>query len=106
VKEEGTGDDNKVPQVTESVSVSEDGTINITLNNLSLESDKEVEINFDDLKVSSVEASVVTGSMNAHNTFDDAEAVTTKKLENVTVTDKGIKVVLPACSVTGIRVKG
>ena len=106
VEEEGTGDDNKVPQVTESVSVSEDGTVNITLNNLSLESDKEVEINFDDLKVSSVEASVVTGSMNAHNTFDDAEAVTTKKLENVTVTDKGIKVVLPACSVTGIRVKG
>ena len=106
VEEEGTGDDNKVPQVTESVSVSEDGTVNITLNNLSLKSDKEVEINFDDLKVSSVEASVVTGSMNAHNTFDDAEAVTTKKLENVTITDKGIKVVLPACSVTGIRVKG
>ena len=106
VEEEGTGDDNKVPQVTESVSVSEDGTVNITLNNLSLESDKEVEINFDDLKVFSVEASVVTGSMNAHNTFDDAEAVTTKKLENVTITDKGIKVVLPACSVTGIRVEG
>ena len=105
VEQEGTGDDNKVPQVTESVSVSEDGTVNITLNNLSLESDKEVEIDFDDLKVSSVEAYVVTGAMDAHNTFDDAEVVTTKKLENVTITDKGVKVVLPACSVTGLRIK-
>ena len=105
VEQEGTGDDNRVPQVTESVSVSEDGTVNITLNNLSLESDKEVEIDFDDLKVSAVEAYVVTGAMDAHNTFDDAEVVTTKKLENVTITDKGVKVVLPACSVTGLRIK-
>ena len=43
--------------------------------------------------------------MDAHNTFDDAEVVTTKKLENVTITDKGVKVVLPACSVTGLRIK-
>ena len=78
----------------------------VRLNNLSLESDAEVEICFDDLKVSSVIADVVTGAMNAHNTFDEAEVVTTKKLENVTITDKGIRVVLPACSVTGLRVKG
>ena len=94
-----------VPDVTESVSKSKDGTINITLNNLSLDCEKEVLITFDALKASDVEASVVTGAMNAHNTFDKPEVVTTEKLESVKIAEDGIRVVLPARSVTLIRVK-
>ncbi len=97
--------DYQVPEVTESVSESPDGIINVTLNNLSLESGKEVMIRFDDLKVSSVEATVVTGDMNAHNTFDKPEVVTTEKLDDVTITGEGIRVVLPAASVTLLRIK-
>ena len=104
VGETGLGE-NMVPDVTESVSKSKDGTINVTLNNLSLDAEKEVLIAFDALKASDVEASVVTGAMNAHNTFDKPEVVTTEKLESVKIAEDGIRVVLPARSVTLIRVK-
>ncbi|MCR5520739.1 MAG: alpha-N-arabinofuranosidase, partial [Lachnospiraceae bacterium] len=104
VGETGLGE-NRVPDVTESVSKSKDGTINVTLNNLSLDCEKEVLITFDALKASDVEASVVTGAMNAHNTFDKPEVVTTEKLESVKIAEDGIRVVLPARSVTLLRVK-
>ena len=104
VAETGLGE-NMVPEVTESVSKSKDGTINVTLNNLSLEGEREVLIAFDDLKASSVEAKVVTGAMNAHNTFDKPEIVTTEKLDGVKITDEGIVVKLPARSVTLLRVR-
>ena len=98
-------DEYKVPEVTESVSESADGTINITLNNLSLDDGKEVLITFDAFKASSVEASVVTGEMNAHNTFDKPEVVTTGKLDSVRITEEGIVVKLPAKSVSLLRVR-
>ncbi len=93
-----------VPEVTESVSA-KDGMVNITLNNLSADDAKTVEISFDELKVSSIEASVVTGAMNAHNTFENADVVKTEELKNVEITETGIKVTLPACSVVLLRVK-
>ncbi len=43
--------------------------------------------------------------MNAHNTFDKPEVVTTEKLESVKIAEDGIRVVLPARSVTLLRVK-
>jgi alpha-N-arabinofuranosidase len=104
VGETGLGE-NMVPDVTESVSKSKDGTINVTLNNLSLDAEKEVLIAFDALKASDVEASVVTGAMNAHNTFDKPDVVTTAKLDSVRITEEGIVAKLPARSVTLLRIK-
>ena len=92
-----------VPTVTESVSKSEDGKINITLNNLSLDENKEVEICFDVFETKSVEALVVTGAMNAHNTFDDTDAVKTEKLDSVRINGSSVNVVLPARSVVLLR---
>ena len=98
-------DEYKVPEVTESVSMSKDGTVNITLNNLTLDSDKEIDISFDELKAKDIEAFIVTGAMDAHNTFDDAEVVTTKEFKGLEADGKNIKVNLPARSVVLIRVK-
>ena len=92
-----------VPTVTESVSKSDDGMINITLNNLSLDENKEVEICFDEFETKSVEALVVTGAMNAHNTFDDTDAVKTEKLDSVRINGSSVNVVLPARSVVLLR---
>ena len=64
-----------VPDVQESVSVSADGTVNITINNLSMDEEKELFISFMELKPENVEASIVTGEMMAHNTFDHPNAV-------------------------------
>ena len=104
VEETGIGEA-KVTEVTESVSEGEDGIVNITLNNLSLTEEKEVEIGFDKLSPEVVEASVVTGQMNDHNTFENSEVVVTKKLDNIETTTNGLKVVLPARSVVLVRVR-
>ena len=85
--------------------MSKDGTVNITLNNLTLDSDKEIDISFDELKAKDIEAFIVTGAMDAHNTFDDAEVVTTKEFKGLEADGKNIKVNLPARSVVLIRVK-
>ena len=94
-----------MPEVTESVSMSKDGTVNITLNNLTLDSDKEIDINFDELNAKDIEAFIVTGAMDAHNTFDNAEIVTTKEFRGFEADGRNIRVNLPARSVVLIRAK-
>ncbi|MCR4923152.1 MAG: alpha-N-arabinofuranosidase, partial [Lachnospiraceae bacterium] len=98
---------NELPKVFESVSESEDGSINITLTNNSLESAEELEILLvkDGASYNVCEASVVSGAMDDHNTFEAADKV---KEEKFTAYNKGadsIKVTLPKCSVVSLKLK-
>lgn len=96
----------KVPSVTESVS-RKDGVITITLNNLSAEVEEEVEVVFDEEREYEVmEAFMVTNNdMHAHNTFDAPEAVKEEVFAGYRMEKNVMKVKLPACCVTEIRVK-
>lgn len=94
-----------VPDVQESASVSTDGTVNITINNLSAEEEKELFISFMELKPANVEATVVTGKMETHNTFENPNAVKEESFNAFEITQDGIKAVLPPCSVVLLRVK-
>ena len=102
----GAGE-NELPKVFESVSEDENGVINITLTNNSLEASEELDIQFtaDGAAYSVCEASYLTGAMNAHNTFDTPEVVKELEFKGYTKTDKGLKVTLPACSVVSLRLK-
>ena len=102
VEEIGT-EESKVPEVTESVSV-KDGIVNITLNNLSVKDAKEVCINLDSA-CEVVQAEVVTGNMCDHNTFENADVISSKDFTDYKVEGKTITAKLPACSVVLIRVK-
>ena len=105
VEEIGVGEW-KVPEVTESVS-KKDGVITITLNNLSTDAAKEVDVVFDeDRAYEVVEANVVTNEdMHAHNTFDAPEVVKEEAFTAYSVNGNTMKITLPACSVVEIRVK-
>ena len=96
----------KVPDLTESVSRKDD-IITITLNNLSTDSVKDVEILLTEAKeYEVVEANVVTHSdMHAYNTFEDPEKVKEEAFSAYTVNGNTLNVTLPACSVVEIRVK-
>ena len=77
------------PKVTESVSKDKDGIITITLNNLSIESAEEVEVQLANGVYKVVEARIVTNSdMHAHNTFEAPEEVTEKDFNDYEV--KGV----------------
>lgn len=95
----------RVPQISESVSVSADGTVNVTVGNLSAADAVPLELSFAELTPSHIEAAILTGEMCAHNTFDEPENV--KEAVFADFKAEGGKVVftVPARSVISFRVK-
>ncbi len=105
IDEIGT-DEWKVPKVTESVSKDKDGIITITLNNLSIESAEDVEVQLANGVYKVVEARIVTNSdMHAHNTFEAPEEVTEKDFNDYEVKGENILVKLLVNSVVEMRLQ-
>lgn len=104
IDQAGTGEW-EVPAITESVSENEEGIITVTLNNLSLEKTEEVEISLGNGtgSLEMMEANVVTGQMQEHNTFDEPETVIEKAFADYKVQGNKLIVNLPVCSVTELR---
>ncbi len=97
-------EDIKVPALHESVSVSADGTINLTINNLSLTEAQEVEVALAETCPKNVTAAILTQAMGACNTFDEPDNVKEEVFTNFEVTEKGLKFTIPACSVMAFRI--
>lgn len=95
----------KVPNLHESVSEDNEGNIHITINNLSVEESYEIETEILESSVTSVEAEVITGEMNAYNTFHREEQVSIHKFENYRIENGKIIFTMPACSVMHLTVK-
>ena len=98
---------NELPKVFESVSENSDGIITITLTNNSLEAaeDVEVQLTKDGAAYNVCAAAVVTGKMDAHNTFEAPDVVKEEEFKGFVKTDSGVKITLPACSVVSVRLK-
>lgn len=81
--------------------------ITVTLNNLSADEEKEIEIAFagDEHVYSVKEAKVVSAEMHAHNTFDVPELVKEEEFTAYKKCGNGIKVMLPPCSVVELRLQ-
>lgn len=101
----GMEDEFKVPNLTESVSVSKDGKLHITLTNLSLEDNTDIEAILTETPVKSVKAEVLTNAMRAHNTFEKPEVVHTASFEQCKVDGNKISFTIPACSVLHLEVE-
>ena len=96
----------KVPKVTESVSVNGQGTITITMNNLSIEASETVDIQFAERGYKVTEAKIVTNKdMHAKNTFEVPEEVVEADFTGYSVTESGLQVNMPVNSVVEIRVE-
>ncbi|MCM1568647.1 MAG: alpha-N-arabinofuranosidase [Roseburia sp.] len=100
----GSGED-KVPNLTESVSLGVDGNIYITLTNLSLDEAETIEAVFAETKIKSVKGRLLTGEMDAHNTFDAPDVVVTREFTEFTVKENQISFVLPPRSVMLVEVE-
>ena len=95
----------KVPQITESTSVDENGVITITMNNLSMSDAETVDVQFVNDGYRIVEAKIVTeADVHSYNTFENPDGVVEKDFEGCKVTEKGLQIVLPANSVVEVRV--
>ncbi len=94
-----------VPQITESVSV-KDGVLTVTLCNLSATDAETVDVELENGPYSTLLESriVASGDIHDYNTFEDKNKVIEKDW-NVTGTDSGVRVELPAASVVEIRLQ-
>ncbi|MBR6404719.1 MAG: alpha-N-arabinofuranosidase [Lachnospiraceae bacterium] len=97
--QETIGEAFPVPDVTESASMAEDGTITVSLNNLSVTEEKTVEIALAGKAVTGAEGEILTGPMNAHNTFDAPDTVQPSALSGLVPVDGKLTLTLPPVSV-------
>ena len=99
----GVGED-VASNVNESVSVDKDGIITVTLNNIDVDKDNTVDIDFREMEVGSVEGVILSGDMKDYNSFDDPEKVVEKKFEGFEACGKVLKVTIPPCSLVTLRI--
>ncbi len=102
---ETIGGEHPVTNLTQSVSVNENGVMHITMGNLSLDQDYPIQCTILGSKAKKVTGRIVTGTMSAHNTFDDPEAVKPEPFQNVEITEDGIRFTIPRCSVIALTVE-
>lgn len=95
----------QVPNLHESVSINEEGTVNITINNLSITEGYEIESILTDWKIKDVKGTILTNKMDAYNSFNEPEVVGLADFADFTLTDQGIKFILPPCSVLHLEAK-
>lgn len=94
-----------VPNLHESVSVDKEGKVHITLNNLSATESYEIESVLYESKVKSVNGTILTGNMQAYNTFENPKNVMTKEFVTDSVTDNKVMFTIPACSVLHLELE-
>ena len=104
-KEVGLEEGYMVPNLTESVSMGQDGKLHMTLTNLSLDEASEIESIIADSTVKSVKGMILTGAMDAHNTFENPDAVHVEEFTDVMVDGDKVKFTMPACSVLHLEVE-
>jgi len=89
-----------------SSSMSEDGTVNITIVNIDPLNSIPIEIDLVGLTAKDVSAKVVTSANIAdYNTFDDPDVIKVNQFKNVKISKGLVEAKLPAKSVVLIRVK-
>lgn len=93
-----------IPNLTESVSRAEDGSITITVANLSLDTTYPIETVFAQAAPDTVTGTILTGSMTAHNTFDAPETVKASDFADTKLENGGITFNIPPCSVISLKV--
>lgn len=91
--------------VQESASVDHNGVITITLANSSLRESQNIEILLTEKKPVSAVGSIVCGSMNAHNTFDQPETVSENEFTDFKLEERGLSLVIPPCSIVMFRIQ-
>lgn len=99
------GEDGKVPNLHESVTLGRDGRIHVTLNNLSVTESYDIDAVFTETAIKGVEGTILTGEMHAHNTFETPDAVHTERFDRVEIAGQNLKFTIPACSVLHLAVE-
>lgn len=97
--------EHKVPNLHESVSMDTEGKIHITLCNLSLDESYIIETTVVGKNFNKACGRILTGDSHAHNTFEDPLKVIPSEFDSYIVTDGGLNITIPACSVVSLTLE-
>lgn len=92
-----------LPMLNHTVSLGADGSKLLTLSNLSLT--EEAEIDVSGLSGDVISAQILSGEARDHNTFDEPENVGVKEYAGYEEASDGLKMVVPPCSVVVVKVR-
>ena len=101
----GVEKDNMVPNLTESASLDKDGVLNITLTNLSADKAYDISGILVDTNCKSVQAKILSGKINDHNTFDNPMRVKTEEFSDIKLAGGNLEFTIPSSSVMLIQVQ-
>ena len=93
-----------MPNLHESASVDSEGRIHITVANTSLSGGEPLAVHVPGREGAKASARTLAGVMDAHNTFEQPDAVKPVPLD-VQWKDGSLCLTLPACSVTAITIE-
>ena len=97
-------DEYRIPNLSASASIGDDGTVNMTIANTSANTGCPVEIALEGMQVKVVTAQILSGKIQDHNEFDNPGKV--KPIELRTKLMRGlVQVNMPACSVVLVRLR-
>ncbi|MGN0458992.1 MAG: alpha-N-arabinofuranosidase [Eubacterium sp.] len=102
---ESKNDSKKFPQLIESASMDEDGTIYSTVTNTSSNKAAKIKCQIADTRVSSITAEILTGECHEKNDFDNTDNVKTVEFTDFRKLKDGFRANIPACSVVKFVIK-
>ncbi|MFA9381829.1 MAG: alpha-L-arabinofuranosidase C-terminal domain-containing protein, partial [Acetanaerobacterium sp.] len=102
-KQIGEGD-SLVPNLSQSVSISKDNEMHITIANLSVTESYPVNTALVGYAAKKVNARIITGEMHAHNTFENKNTVGIKSFSDYNITSDGLDFTIPPCSVLAFTI--
>ena len=87
------------------MSKDKEGYITITLNNLSLKEDIEIDTIFAELEPVEIQATILQGDIHNHNTFENPNLVKEEVFTNYQIAKNHVCFTIPAHSIIQMRLK-
>lgn len=104
--EDYTLGERKIPAVSASASISESGTMNLSLTNIDNKNLKSVEIYLSDFDAKTITGRILTSkNVQDHNTFENPYKVIPKEFKDAEIIDNKLIVNMPPCSVVVLEIK-
>lgn len=95
----------QVPKLTQSASLAADGSVTLTICNLSADDAEELLIDCGGRKIAEFSGEIVTGAMDAYNTFEAPETVVPQEFKDGELKDGKLCIHVPGPSVTALKLK-
>jgi len=96
----------KIAAISSSASKDSKGLIHITLANIDPDKDQKIEIDLGNVKIVKVTGTILTAkTLEAHNTFDNPNAVSTTAFSGAKISKVGLTVKVPAKSIISIELQ-